>query len=120
MITGNLTFSKREQIFKNPMVTAAAVDRIESCRMEAAMKNKSKKLMTRQRSLNRLILGNGNLWTGHRSSLVGHLRRPLFQQIKDRRRKMHQTGYNPHNDGPETINIDFTHENTTWFDDTKI
>ena len=28
MITGNLTFSKGEQIFKDPMVTAAAVDRL--------------------------------------------------------------------------------------------
>ena len=54
MITSNLPFSKWEQIFKDPMVTAAAIDRlvhhsviielnIESYRMEAAQKNKSKK-----------------------------------------------------------------------------
>ena len=54
MITSNLPFSKWEQIFKNPMVTAAAIDRlvhhsvilelnIESYRMEAAKKKKSKK-----------------------------------------------------------------------------
>jgi DNA replication protein DnaC len=53
MITSNLPFSKWEQIFKDPMVTAAAIDRlvhhsvilelnIESYRMEAAKKNKSK------------------------------------------------------------------------------
>lgn len=54
MITSNLPFSKWEQIFKDPMVTAAAIDRlvhhsvilelnIESYRMETAKKNKSKK-----------------------------------------------------------------------------
>lgn len=54
MITSNLPFSKWEQIFKDPMVTAAAIDRlvhhsvilelnIESYRMEAAKKNKGKK-----------------------------------------------------------------------------
>lgn len=54
MITSNLPFLKWEQIFKDPMVTAAAIDRmvhhsvilelnIESYRMEAAKKNKSKK-----------------------------------------------------------------------------
>ena len=54
MITSNLPFSKWEQIFKNPMVTAAAIDRlvhhsvilelnIESYRMEAAKKKKSTK-----------------------------------------------------------------------------
>ena len=54
MITSNLPFSKWEQIFKDPMVTAAAIDRlvhhsvilelnIESYRMEAARKRKSKK-----------------------------------------------------------------------------
>jgi len=55
MITSNLPFSKWEQIFKDPMVTAAAIDRlvhhsvivelnIESYRMQAAKKNKDKKL----------------------------------------------------------------------------
>ena len=55
MITSNLPFSKWEQIFKDPMTTAAAIDRlvhhsmilelnIESYRMEVARKGKSKKL----------------------------------------------------------------------------
>ena len=54
MIASNLPFFKWKQIFKNPMVTAAAIDRlvnhsvilelnIESYRMEMAKKNKSKK-----------------------------------------------------------------------------
>ena len=54
MITSNLPFSKWEQIFKDPMVTAAAIDRlvhhsvilelnIESYRMEAAKKKKNNK-----------------------------------------------------------------------------
>ena len=54
MITSNLPFSKWEQIFKDPKVTAAAIDRlvhhsvilelnIESYRMQVATKNKSKK-----------------------------------------------------------------------------
>jgi len=54
MITSNLPFSKWEQIFKDPMVTAAAIDRLvhhsvilelntESYRMEAAKKKKNKK-----------------------------------------------------------------------------
>ncbi len=30
---------------------------------------------------------------------------------------MEQTVYNPQKDRLETINIDFTDENTTWFDD---
>lgn len=53
MITSNLPFSKWEQIFKDPMVTAAAIDRlvhhsvilelnIESYRMEVAKKRKTK------------------------------------------------------------------------------
>ena len=53
MITSNLPFSKWEQIFKDPMTAAAAIDRlvhhsvilelnIESYRMEVAQKNKSK------------------------------------------------------------------------------
>ena len=53
-ITSNLPFSKWEQIFKDPMAAAAAIDRlvhhsvilelnIESYRMEMAKKNKSKK-----------------------------------------------------------------------------
>ena len=53
-ITSNLPFSKWEQIFKDPMTAAAAIDRlvhhsvilelnIESYRMQVATKNKSKK-----------------------------------------------------------------------------
>ena len=53
-ITSNLPFSKCEQIFKDPMTAAAAIDclvhhsvilelNIESYRMEMAKKNKSKK-----------------------------------------------------------------------------
>jgi DNA replication protein DnaC len=53
MITSNLPFSKWEQIFKDPMTTAAAIDRlvhhsvilelnIDSYRMEQAKKGKSK------------------------------------------------------------------------------
>jgi DNA replication protein DnaC len=55
MITSNLPFSKWEQIFKDPMTAAAAIDRlvhhsvilelnIESYRMEEAKKKKIKKL----------------------------------------------------------------------------
>jgi len=54
MITSNLPFSKWEQIFKDPMTAAAAIDRlvhhsvilelnIESYRMQVAKKNKRKK-----------------------------------------------------------------------------
>ncbi len=61
MITSNLPFSKWEQIFKDPMVTAAAIDRlvhhsvilelnIESYRMEAAKKKKFKNPIVRQRT----------------------------------------------------------------------
>ena len=53
MITSNLPFSKGEQIFKDPMTAAAAIDRlvhhsvilelnIESDRMQVAQNNKSK------------------------------------------------------------------------------
>ncbi len=54
MITSNLPFSKWEQIFKDPMTAAAAIDRlvhhsvilelnIESYRLQVAKQNKSKK-----------------------------------------------------------------------------
>ena len=54
MITSNLPFSKWEQIFKDPMTAAAAIDRlvhhsvilelnIKSYRMQVAKKNKRKK-----------------------------------------------------------------------------
>ena len=33
---------------------------------------------------------------------------------------MEQTAFNPQNGRPETINIEFTDENTTWFDDFSI
>jgi hypothetical protein len=48
---------------------------------------------------------------------VGHPGKPYFRQIKDRRRNMEQIVYNPQKGRLETINIDFTDENTTWFDD---
>jgi DNA replication protein DnaC len=55
MLTSNLPFSRWEQIFKDPMVTAAAIDRLvhhsiiielnlESFRMEQALKSKSQTL----------------------------------------------------------------------------
>jgi hypothetical protein len=73
--------------------------------------------MARQRALNEWILGNANLWAGQRSLIVGHLRKPFSRQIKDGRRNMEQTVYNPQKGRLETINIEFTDENTTWFDD---
>jgi len=73
--------------------------------------------MARQRALSEWILSNGNLWAGHRSLIVGHSGKPFFRQIKDRRRNMEQTVYNPQKGRLETINIDFTDENTTWFDE---
>jgi len=72
--------------------------------------------MARQRALSEWVLGNGNLWAGHRSLIVGHCRKPFFRQIKDRKKNMEQTVYNPQKGRLETINIDFTDENTTWFD----
>jgi DNA replication protein DnaC len=59
MITSNLPFSKWERIFKDPMVTAAAIDRlvhhsvilelnIPSYRMAAAQRNKSKEIQSLQ------------------------------------------------------------------------
>ena len=72
--------------------------------------------MARQRALSEWILSNGNLWAGQRSLIVGHSRKPFFRQIKDRRRNMEQTVYNPQKGRLETINIDFTDENTTWFE----
>jgi hypothetical protein len=73
--------------------------------------------MARQRALNEWILGNANLWTGQRSLIVGHSGKPFFRQIKDRRTNMEKTVYNPQKSRLETINIEFTDENTTWFDD---
>jgi hypothetical protein len=73
--------------------------------------------MARQRDLNEWILGNGNLWAGHRSLIVGHCAKPFFRQIKERRKNMQQTVYNPQKGRLETINVEFTDENTTWFED---
>ena len=73
--------------------------------------------MPQQRALKRWILGNGNLWAWQRSSFVAHSGKPFFRQIKNRRRNMEQTVYTPQKGRLETINIDFTDENTTWFDD---
>ena len=110
------------------MVTAAGIDRlvnhrvilelnIERYRMKVAKKNNSKNLMAHKRALNEGILGNANLWVGHRSLNVGHLAKPFFRQIKKRSRNMEQTAFNPQNGRPETINIEFTDESTNWFDD---
>jgi hypothetical protein len=63
------------------------------------------------------ILGHANLWAGHRSLIVGHCGKPFFRQIKDRRKNMQQTVCNPQKGRLETINIECTDENTTWFDD---
>ena len=73
--------------------------------------------MPRKRALSERVLGNGKPYAGLRSSLVGHSGKPLFLQIKDGRRNMEKTVYNPQKGRLETIDIDFTVENTTWFDD---
>ena len=73
--------------------------------------------MTRQKALNEWILGNANLWAGQRSLNVGHLGKPFFRQIREKRKSMQQTVYNPQKGRLETINTDFTDENTTWFDE---
>ena len=89
MITSNLPFSKWEQIFKDPKVTAAAIDRlvhhsvilelnIESYRMKVAKKNTNKNRMARKRALYEWILGNANLWAAQRSLNLGHLAKPFF------------------------------------------
>ena len=62
-------------------------------------------------------MGNANLWTGQRSLNVGHLAKPFFRQIKERIKNMQKTVYNPQKGRLETVNIDFTDENTTWFDE---
>jgi hypothetical protein len=72
--------------------------------------------MARKKALYGWILGNANLWAGHRSLNVGHLRESFFWQIKERRKNMQQTVYNPQKGRLETINVNFTDENTTWFD----
>jgi len=73
--------------------------------------------MAQQMALSQWVLGNGNLWAGQRSLIVGHSGKPFFRQIKDRRKNMEQTVYNPQKARLETINIDFTDKNTTWFDE---
>jgi len=73
--------------------------------------------MARKRALSEGVLANGNLWAKHRSLIVGHLGKPFFRQIKDRRKNMEQTVYNPQKDRLETISIDFTDENPSWFDE---
>jgi hypothetical protein len=85
--------------------------------MKVGNKNKSKKLMARKKALYEWILGNANLWAGQRSLNVGHLAKPLFVASQKRSRNMEQTAYNPKKGRTETINIEFTDENTTWFDD---
>ena len=67
-------------------------------------KIRAENLMARQRALSEWILSNGNLWTGPRSLIVGHCGKPFFRQIKDRRKNMEKTVYNPHKGRLETIN----------------
>ena len=38
--------------------------------------------MARKKALYEWILGNANLWAGHRSLNVGNLAKPFFRQIK--------------------------------------
>ncbi len=73
--------------------------------------------MTRQKAQNKAILVNVNLWAATRSLIVGHLAKPFFRPIKERRKNMQLTVYNPQKGRLETINVNFTDENTTWFDD---
>ena len=70
-------------------------------------KIRAKNLMARQRALYEWILSNANLWAGHRSLNVGHLGKSFFRPIKERRKNMQQTVYNPQKGRRETINIDF-------------
>ena len=49
--------------------------------------------------------------------IVGHSGKPIFRRIKERIKNIQQTVYNPQKGRLETIDIDFTYENTTWFDD---
>ena len=44
--------------------------------------------MARQRALYEWILGNGNLWAGQRSLIVGHSGKPIFRRIKERIKNM--------------------------------
>jgi hypothetical protein len=62
-------------------------------------------------------LAKAILWAGHRSSIVGHLREPFFAELKIRRTMMKQTVYNPQKGRLETIDMEVTDENTTWFDE---
>ena len=80
-------------------------------------KIRAKNLMAWQRGLYEWILGNANLWAGQRSLIVGHSGKPFFRRIKERIKNMQQTVYNPQKGRLETIDIDFTDENTTWFDE---
>ena len=41
--------------------------------------------MARQRAIYEWILGNANLWAGHRSLNVGHLAKPFF--VADQRKE---------------------------------
>ena len=67
-------------------------------------KIRAENLMARQRALSEWVLGNANLWTGPRSLIVGHCGKLFFRQIKDRRKNMEKTVYNPQKGRLETIN----------------
>jgi hypothetical protein len=43
--------------------------------------------MARKKALYEWILGNANLWAGHRSLNIGHLAKPFFRQIKKKEKK---------------------------------
>ena len=49
--------------------------------------------------------------------IVEHSGKPFFRRIKERIKNIQQTVYNPQKGKLETINIDITDENTTWFDE---
>jgi len=76
--------------------------------------------MARQRALSEWILSNGNLWAGQRSLIVGHLAKPIFRRIKERRKNMQQSVYNPQKGWLETIDIDFTDETQLGLTNAKI
>ena len=59
--------------------------------------------MARKKALYEWILGNANLWAGQRSLNVGHLAKPFFRQIEERRKNVQQTVNNPQKGRLESI-----------------
>jgi hypothetical protein len=72
--------------------------------------------MARQKTPSEWIFNNGNLKAGQRLLIIEYSGEIFFGQIKNRRRKMKQIVYNPQKGRLETIDINFTDRNTTWFD----